>query len=137
MRVVLDTNVLFSALISPEGVPGAIYGAWRAGHFDLIASAEQIDEIRRASRYAKFRRILQPHLVGDMVNSLRKAILLDRLPEVEGATDPFDAFLLGMAVAGDADWLVTGDHRAGLLAMGSYGRCRIATPAGFVTAALA
>ena len=67
-----------------------------------------------------------------MVNALRQSNLLERLPEVEGAADPFDAFLLGMVVAGDADWLVTGDQRAGLLTMGSYRRCRIVTPGGFV-----
>ncbi|UVO54321.1 hypothetical protein [Sphingomonas sp. SUN039] len=71
-----------------------------------------------------------------MVNALREATLLDRLPDVEGAADPFDAFLLGMVVAGEADWLVTGDRRAGLLEMGRYGRCRIVTPAGFVEAVL-
>ena len=132
MRVVLDTNVLFSSLISPQGAPRSICNAWAAGRFELIASIAQIDEIRRASRYAKFRHILQPHRVGEMVNALRQSSLLERLPEVEGATDPFDAFLLGMVVAGDADWLVTGDQRAGLLAMGRYGRCRIVTPGGFV-----
>jgi len=31
MRVVLDTNILFSALISPHGLPNTIYRAWRAG----------------------------------------------------------------------------------------------------------
>lgn len=131
MRVVIDTNVLFSALISPHGAPRAIYEAWDAGRFELVASVAQIEEIRRASRYAKFRHFLQPHRVGQLVNALRKTSLLDRLPDIDGATDPFDAFLLGMVVAGKADWLVTGDHRAGLLAMGRYRRCRIVTPTAF------
>jgi predicted nucleic acid-binding protein len=33
MRVVLDTNILFSALISPHGPPDEIYRAWRLAHF--------------------------------------------------------------------------------------------------------
>jgi hypothetical protein len=33
MRVVLDTNILFSALISPHGPPDAIYRAWRLARF--------------------------------------------------------------------------------------------------------
>lgn len=33
MHVVLDTNVLFSALISSHGCPHAIYRAWRSGRF--------------------------------------------------------------------------------------------------------
>ena len=49
------------------------------------------------------------------------------------AADPFDAFLLAMAQAGEADYLVTGDHRAGLHQLGHFGRTRIVTPAVFCT----
>lgn len=42
-----------------------------------------------------------------------------------------DAFLLAMALGSQADYLVTGDRRAGLLERGSAGRTRIVTPAGF------
>jgi len=51
-------------------------------------------------------------------------------------SDPNDTFLLAMALAGDADYLVTGDRRAGLLQSGSIGRTRIVTPAAFCTEAL-
>ena len=47
------------------------------------------------------------------------------------ADDPFDLFLLAMAAQGGADFLVTGDRRAGLLRRGSLGRTRIVTPAAF------
>ncbi|MEZ7179695.1 PIN domain nuclease, partial [Pseudomonas mosselii] len=50
--------------------------------------------------------------------------------EVE-ADDPDDSFLLAMALAGDADYLVTGDRRAGLLQRGHIERTRIVTPAVF------
>lgn len=50
MRVVLDTNILFSALISPHGPPAAIYRAWRLARFQLVTSRRQLDEIRRANR---------------------------------------------------------------------------------------
>ncbi len=59
MRVVLDTNVLFSALISPHGSPDAIYRAWRLARFELVTSQLQLDEIRRASRYPKLQAILK------------------------------------------------------------------------------
>lgn len=51
MRVVLDSNILFSALISPRGAPDAIYRAWQASRFEVITSRMQLVEIRRASRY--------------------------------------------------------------------------------------
>lgn len=139
MRVVLDTNVLLSALLSPHGWPDTIYRAWQKDRFDLVTSAMQIDELRRASRYAKFKNVLQPHRVGTMVNNMRSSIMLDALPALpEGieVNDPNDAFLLAMAFDGEADYLVTGDHRAGLLQRGNHGRTRIVTPVTFCAEAL-
>ena len=89
-----------------------------------------------ASRCPKFKPVLQPHRAGTMVNNVQRALVLDRLPSDIEADDPFDTFLLAMAVAGDADYLVTGDHRAGLLQRVHIGRTRIVTPAAFCTEAL-
>ncbi len=131
MRVVLDTNVFLSALISPHGPPDAICRAWRNGQFDVVSCELQLDELRRASRYPKFRKILQPHLVGAMVNNLGRAVILDRLPDYPDADDPDDAYILAMALAGNADYLVTGDRRAGILRRGVIGRAKIMAPAAF------
>ena len=139
MRVILDTNVLLSALISPYGAPDAIYRAWRAARFDLVTSRVQLDELRRVSRYPKLKSILPAHRVGTMVNNMQLAIVLDALPPLPDgieANDPDYAFLLAMALAGEADYLVTGDRRAGLLQRGSIGRTRIVTPATFCAEAL-
>lgn len=136
MRVVLDTNVLLSSLISPYGPPDVIYRAWRAARFEVITSVAQLDELRRASRYPKFKAVLQPHRVGTMVNNLQRAVVLEHLPTGIEADDPNDAFLLSMALASEAEYLVTGDHRAGLLQRGNIGRSRIVTPAAFCAEAL-
>lgn len=136
MRVVLDTNVLLSALISPHGAPDAIYRAWRAAKFEVITSLAQLDELRRASRYPKFKAVLQPSQVGAMINNLQRAIVLERLTSDVEADDPNDTFLLAMALAGEADYLVTGDRRAGLLQRGNFGRTRIVTPRTFCSEAL-
>ena len=79
MRVVLDTHILFSALISPHGVPNRIYRAWRAARFELVTSKIQLDEIRRASRYPKFQAVLQPAKIGTMINNLQRAVILETL----------------------------------------------------------
>jgi putative PIN family toxin of toxin-antitoxin system len=139
MRVILDTNVLLGALISPHGPPDAIYRAWRTARFELVTSAAQLDELRRVSRYPKLKTILPAHRVGTMVNNMQRAIVLEQLPPLpEGVdtTDPNDAFLLAMALGGEADYLVTGDRRAGLLQQGSIGRTHIVTPAVFCAEAL-
>ncbi len=131
MRVVLDTNILFSALISPHGAPDVIYRAWRAARFEVVTSQSQLDEIRRASRYPKLQAVLQPAKVGTMLNNLQRALVLENLTLTIEADDPDDSFLLAMALQGDADYLVTGDRRAGLLQRGHIKRTRIVTPAVF------
>ena len=86
--------------------------AWRASRFELVTSLEQLDELRCVSRYPKLKAILPAHRIGTMVNSMQRALVLPMLPPLaEGvqATDPNDTFLLQMAVASAADYLVTGD----------------------------
>jgi len=73
MLVLLDSNIYFSALISPLGSPARIVHAWRNGRFHLLTCQQQIDEIRAASRNLKFRALFQPHHVGDMLNHLYSA----------------------------------------------------------------
>ena len=139
MRVVLDTNGLLSALISPHGAPDIIYQAWRAGRFELVTSTAQLDELRRVSRYPKLRAILPPHRIGAMVNNMQRSVVLEHLPNLPDGvelSDPDDAFLFTMALAGEANYLVTGDRRSGLLQRGSAGRARIVTPAIFCAEAL-
>lgn len=117
----------------------AIYRAWQKDRFDLVTLITQIDELRRASRYAKFKDVLQPYRVGTMVNSMRRSIVLNVLPPLPAgveAADLNDTFLLAMVLAGEADYLVTGDHRAGLLQRGNLGRTRIITPVTFCAEAV-
>lgn len=139
MRVVLDSNVLFSALISPVGAPDKIYRAWRESRFELITSKVQLDELRRVSRYPKFKQLLSPHRIGTMINDLHRAIVLELMPEdppLIELLDPNDAFLYSMAIAGKVNYLVTGDRRAGLLELGNAGKARIVTPSDFCNVVL-
>jgi len=131
MLVVLDSNVLFSALISPGGAPHTIYEAWRQGEFDLVTCEEQLDELRRASRYPKFKGILQPHLVGLMLNHLQRAQVFERVPAKHKAKDPHDSYLLNLADLSEAHYLVTGDKRAGLLELKRVGNARILSASAF------
>jgi len=134
MRVILDTNVLLAALISQHGPPDVIYRAWRAARFDLITATEQLDKLRRVSRYPKLQAILPAHRVGTMINNMQRATVLKRLLHLQDdieTDDPDDAFLLAMALTSEADYLVTGDRHSGLLQRGNLGRTRILPPAAF------
>jgi uncharacterized protein len=134
MRVVLDSNIFISALISKSGAPFLVYKAWQKRRIDLVCAVEQIDELKNASRYAKFKGVIAPHIFGQLINLL-SATELVRVAAVETElSDPDDVFLLGIASAGEADYLVTGDKRAGLLALKTFGRTQIVTPTEFIAA---
>lgn len=134
MRVVLDTGILIAALITTDTPPALIFWAWRKKRFELITSESQLDEFRRVSRYAKLRRYLKPVEAGNLVNGLRhQATVLKTLPTVDLSPDPDDNPVLAMAVASQAQYLVTGDKKD-LLALGSIGGTRIVTARQFVDA---
>lgn len=112
MRLVVDTNILVSALLAPTSLPAHLIVLWREGRFDLLTSADQLDELMRVTRYPKIRERLSPSLAGRLINEIRDlAVLLEALPIVTASPDPYDNYLLAMASAGAADFLVTGDKR--------------------------
>ncbi|MBV6415859.1 MAG: hypothetical protein CMLOHMNK_00381 [Steroidobacteraceae bacterium] len=128
MRVVLDTNILLSSLINPHGLPAHLIDAWRAGRFELVSSRDQLLELGAVARRPTLREYIVPSRVGRFINDLRHfAEVLGRLPLVDRSADPGDNFLLAMAEAGNADYLVTGDKRH-VLVLEMHGRTRIVTP---------
>ena len=132
MRLVVDTNILVSALLSAASLPAQLVVLWRAGRFDLLTAAEQLDEIGRVTRYPKIRERLNPAVAGRLVNDLRAlAVMLDASPVVEVSPDPDDSYLLAMAVAGSADFLVTGDKRD-LLGLETHAGTRIISARAFL-----
>ncbi|MEW6689558.1 MAG: putative toxin-antitoxin system toxin component, PIN family [Pseudomonadota bacterium] len=127
MRVVLDTNVLVAALLTQGTPPGQLYSAWRARQFVLCSCEQQIEEIERVSRRPFFKAHLARGAAGRMVNDIRAlALMCDPLPRVEAAPDPDDSFLLAIAQAARAEFLVTGD-RSGLLGLRKRGVTAIVT----------
>ena len=127
MRLVIDTNVLISALMTRDTPPDRLYEAWREGRFVLVSCEQQLEEIRRVSRRDSVRLRLRPAEAGRMVNDIRSlAVMLDALPDVDVSLDPYDNYLLALAEAGQADALVTGDKRD-VLALGRHRGTRIVT----------
>ena len=127
MRVVLDTNVLISALLVGRSTSAQLLTAWRRGQFELLTCELQLQEVRAVTRRDAVRALIRPALAGELINQLRgMAVWIDALPPVDRSPDPFDNFLLAMAEGGQADRLVSGDKR-GVLALKTHRPCRIAT----------
>ncbi len=135
MRVVLDTNVLLSALFSRQSIAAKVVNAWRRGAFDLTTCELQLQEIREVTRRPNIHALIRPALAGELVNQLQSmAKWIGTLPPVSRSPDPFDNFLLSLAQADKADKadvLVSGDKR-GVLALKSHGACQIITLRQFV-----
>ncbi len=133
MRVVLDTNVLISALLVESSLPAHLITYWRRGRFTLLTAAPQLEELMRVTRYPKIRARLEPALAGRLINDLRKvAVVVETLPLVDVSPDPYDNYLLSIASGGTANYLVTGD-KTDLLALGHYAGTKIVSVREFVT----
>jgi uncharacterized protein len=127
MRVIVDTNILLSALINPHGLPAQLVDAWRGARFELITSRDQLLELGEVARRPQLRKYIVPARVGRFINDLRAlAKAMSRLPKVDISRDPGDNFLLAMAEASGADYLVTGDKRD-VLVLKTHERTRIVT----------
>jgi uncharacterized protein len=128
MRLVLDTNILLSALMSSAAPPAMLYSNWRRGDFVLTSCEFQLEELRDVSRREHIRPRIQPTEVGRMINAIRAlALMVAKLPFVDASPDPYDNFMLSLALSGKADLLVTGDKRD-LLALKRYGGASIVSP---------
>ncbi len=133
MRVVLDTNILLSALINRHGTPAQLIAAWRERRYDLVTSTEQLLELGGVARRPVLRARVIPSTVGRLIRDLRGlAEVLTRLPQVDRSVDPADNFLLAMEEAGAANYLVSGDRR-GVLELSTHGETQIIRAREFLT----
>src|SRR5260221_5051479 len=95
--VVLDTNILLSALIRRDSVPGRIIEAWFDDHFVLLTHDLQLEELRTVTRRPQIRTLIRAAEAGRLVNQLRaQSELVTRLPPTSRSDDPADDFLLAM-----------------------------------------
>ncbi|MDI1251819.1 putative toxin-antitoxin system toxin component, PIN family [Thermomonas sp.] len=130
-RVVLDTNVVVSALLFRGGVSGQLRLAWQRGAFEPLVSNDTVQELIRVLAYPKFKlpADAQHELLADYLPHTR-VIRIAKPPVVPACRDPFDMPFLYLAATGRADVLVSGD--ADLLALAEQVRFSILAPANFL-----
>lgn len=134
MRVMLDTNIIVSALLAPAGKPASIVRMWLDGKFTLLTCQALLEELRATLQKPRVSERIEPHQAGRLVNQIRKLAqqIVDPLPHVERSPDPTDDFLLALSEGGKADYLVTGD-KSGLLALGRHKATKIVCANDFVS----
>lgn len=129
-RVVLDTNIVISALLF-HGEVSRIHALWRKGAFIFLASAGIVREYAKVLAYPKFkltRREIQALLNEEILPHIEPVTIPERGETV--SRDPDDDKFLACAHAGRADCLVSGD--ADLLSLKTYKGCPIITAARFL-----
>jgi putative PIN family toxin of toxin-antitoxin system len=112
VRVVLDTNVVLSALVFRGGVAGFVRQAWQRGLLLPLASTATVQELVRVLAYSKFG-LSQPEqdeLLADYLPYAEIVRIPQPPPTVPDCRDVFDLPFMHLAVAGKAQVLVSGDR---------------------------
>jgi putative PIN family toxin of toxin-antitoxin system len=129
VKVVLDTNVLVSALIFPGGPPETVYRSVIEGRVELVTSRPLLLE---------FGRVLATKFGWESERARQATRQLARLGRVvkpsesvrEIAADPADDRVLEAALEGKASVIISGDRH--LLRLRSWRGIRILSPSDFV-----
>ena len=112
VRLVLDTNILIGALITKGTPPDELYRAWLRGDIELVTSAAQIAELAEVLARPRIRRLVDADEANAILENLAvRALVLNDLPAVDLSPDPSDNPILAAAIAGNADFVVSGDKK--------------------------
>lgn len=131
MRVVLDTNVVSSALLFGSGRLSALRAQWQAARVLPLVSKSTVQELLRVLAYPKFRvnAAERDELLADYLPYAETVTATDALSGLPECRDPKDQMLLLLAQVGRADVLVTGDDDLLHLANNTALPFAICTPA--------
>lgn len=112
VRVVLDTNVVLSALVFGGGLSGQVRRAWQRGALLPLASTTSVQELVRVLSYPKFRlsQAEQEELLADYLPHTEIVRIPKPPPKVPACRDAMDEPFMHLAVAGKAQVLVSGDR---------------------------
>jgi len=133
-KIVLDTNVLVSALINPHGKPAQIINYVFENKIRLFTSPSIMEELERVLSYPKLmkRHGLDSEELKEFISDLLSIMSLieeEKIIEVI-MEDPSDDKYLSCAIDAKVDFIISGDIH--LLNLGEYEGIRIVTPAQFL-----
>lgn len=130
--MVLDTNMVVSALVFRSETARLLREAWRSGACRPLVSTATAQELLRVLAYPKFRLSVddRQELLADYLPWTTSVRIPARLPALPQCRDPHDPAFLELATAGRAHLLVSGDRD--LLALAGQTAFLIVTPADFL-----
>lgn len=112
MRVVLDTNIFVSALITKGTPPDLLYRAWLRDEVELVTSVAQLEEVATVLARPRLRRYIDAEEAAQMIAAVQlRATVMDHVPVAKRSRDPDDDRILAVAVAGAAELVVSGDRK--------------------------
>jgi putative PIN family toxin of toxin-antitoxin system len=118
-RIVIDTNVFISGLISGVGSPAQILRAIQHGKVIHVVSDPIVEEYLRVLDYShirKFKKITDEFIAGIAAYLVYQAHRVEVVSSIKLSRDPDDDVFLETAVDGKADLLVSND-KAHLLSL--------------------
>jgi uncharacterized protein len=126
-RVVIDTNLVLSALVFAQGRLAPLRHAWQGKHCQPLASSATATELIRVLAYPKFKLTAaeQQELLADYLPYCTTVRMPAKTPKTPACRDPFDLPFLQLAATGKAAYLVTGDRD--LLSLAGRFDCPIIT----------
>ena len=135
LRVVLDSNIFVSGVLTRRGTAAHLLDLWRARRFVLVSAEPILTEVEAVLHRPRLseKYHLHPEDIAQLMDLLRReALLVPLLTDVSGAipADPADEKFLACAVDGMADYLVSGDRH--LLDLGEYRGVPIVTLSAFL-----
>jgi putative PIN family toxin of toxin-antitoxin system len=129
MRLVVDTNVLISAVLKANSVPFIVV-RWIDRHGGLLRSTATEQELLDVLQRPNIRRLTIPSFAEGLRVFLATAELVTIAERIVACRDPQDDKFLELAVSGRADLIISGD--TDLLALSPFRNVPIITPAAFV-----
>ena len=110
IRVVIDTNIIVSALLQPLGPPAQVFLLAVSGSIQLCITGEVYAEYEEVIRRPRFRR--DESVIIAALNAIREKGFWVRPTEtVRACADPDDDIFLECAQAARAAYLVTGNTK--------------------------
>jgi len=113
MKIVLDTNIFISGIITPKGKAGKILNEYKNNALEIITSHELLQEVKKVLNYPKIIKIIKwdQKKIDEFIEYL---YFFTSIVDITGIDyhfdqDPNDNHIIATYLAANCDYLVTGD----------------------------